>query len=61
MPSLPYWSLTDRFRHHLDKMELIGGSLMITVGALVFTRHLSIINSWVNDVPLFRWTAEHLL
>ena len=50
-----------RFRHHTRHMELVGGSLMIAVGGLVFTRHLTIINSWVNDIPFFRWTAEHLL
>jgi|SRR5579863_206249 len=50
-----------RFRHLLRRVEVIGGSLMIVVGALVFTRHLTILNSWLNDIPLFRSMADRFL
>lgn len=50
-----------RFRHHLRKMELIGGSLLVVIGVLIFTRQLTVLNSWLNEVPLFRAIAERFL
>jgi hypothetical protein len=42
-------------------MEVIGGSLMIGIGVLVFTRHLTILNAWLNELPLFRAMADRFL
>jgi cytochrome c-type biogenesis protein len=50
-----------RFRRHLPKVELAGGTLMIAVGILVFTRHLTVVNAWLNDIPVFRSMAERFL
>jgi cytochrome c-type biogenesis protein len=50
-----------RFRHHLRTLEIIGGVAMIAVGVLVFTRHFTMINSWMNQIPFFRRMAEKFL
>ncbi len=50
-----------RFRRHLRTLEIISGVVMIAVGALVFTSHFTIINSWMNQIPLFRHMAEKFL
>lgn len=51
----------ERFRRHLHKLELVSGTLLIVVGVLVFTRHFSLINSWMNRIPVFRSMAEKFL
>jgi cytochrome c-type biogenesis protein len=50
-----------RFRNHLRTLEIISGVVMIAVGMLVFTRHFTIVNSWMNQIPLFRHMAEKFL
>jgi cytochrome c-type biogenesis protein len=50
-----------RFRHHLRTLEIISGVVMIAVGVLVFMRHFTIINSWMNQIPLFRHMSEKFL
>jgi cytochrome c-type biogenesis protein len=50
-----------RYRRHLHTLEVASGVVMIAVGALVFTRHFTIINSWMNQIPLFRHMAEKFL
>jgi cytochrome c-type biogenesis protein len=50
-----------RFRHHLRTLEIISGVVMIAAGVLVFTRHFTLINSWMNQIPLFRHMAEKFL
>ena len=50
-----------RFRRHLRGVELAGGTLMIAVGILVLTRHLTVVNAWLNDLAVFRSIAEHFL
>jgi cytochrome c-type biogenesis protein len=50
-----------RLRRHLPKVELAGGTLMVAVGLLVFTRHLTVVNAWLNDIPVFRSIAERFL
>ncbi|HEY4840112.1 MAG TPA: cytochrome c biogenesis protein CcdA [Candidatus Acidoferrales bacterium] len=50
-----------RFRHHLRTLEIVSGAVMIAVGVLVFTRHFTIINSWMNQIPLFRHLSEKFL
>jgi cytochrome c-type biogenesis protein len=49
-----------RLRRHLRKIEVIGGSLMIIVGSLVFSRHLTILNAWLNNITFIRELAERL-
>jgi cytochrome c-type biogenesis protein len=56
-----FLSLYSRFRGQLRKMEVMGGSLMIGVGVLIFTRHLTILNAWLNDIPFVRAMAERFL
>ena len=53
--------LYGRFRPHLRKVEIAGGSLMVAIGVLVFTRHLTLLNAWLNEIPLLRGIAEHFL
>jgi cytochrome c-type biogenesis protein len=50
-----------KLRPHMRAIEVISGSLMIVVGILVFTRHLTTINSWLNDIPFVRHAAELFL
>jgi cytochrome c-type biogenesis protein len=50
-----------RIRRHLRMIEVISGSLMIVVGILVFTRHLTTINSWLNDILFVRRVADLFL
>jgi cytochrome c-type biogenesis protein len=50
-----------RFRRHLHTVEVVSGVLLIAIGALVFTRHFAIINSWLNHIPFFRTMAEKFL
>jgi len=50
-----------RYRRHLHTLEVVSGVVMIAVGALIFTRHFTIINSWFNQIPLFRHIAEKFL
>jgi len=50
-----------RFRRHLHKLEVGNGIVMIAVGALIFTGHLSMLNNWLNKIPFFRWMAEKFL
>src|SRR5579864_6237112 len=56
-----FLSVYQRFRHYLGRVEFVAGSLMIAVGVLVFTHHLTMVNAWLNDIPVFRNMAEHFL
>jgi cytochrome c-type biogenesis protein len=56
-----FLSAYGRIRPHLRMIEVISGSLMIVVGILVFTRHLTTINSWLNDIPFVRRAADLFL
>jgi len=56
-----FLGLYQRFRHHLAKVELAAGTLMIAIGVLVFTRHLTLVNAWLSDVPFMRSLAERFL
>lgn len=49
------------FRPHLQKLEIGAGVVMLAVGLLVFTGHLSTLNGWMNKVPFFHWMAERFL
>ena len=50
-----------RFRRHLRALEAVSGMVMIAAGAFIFTRHFTVINSWMNQIPLFRHMAEKFL
>lgn len=50
-----------RFRRHLHTVEVASGVLLIAIGALVFTRHFTIINSWLNHFSFFRTLAQKFL
>jgi cytochrome c-type biogenesis protein len=50
-----------RFRRHLRALEIFSGAVMIAAGVLVFTRHFTMINSWMNQIPLFRHMSERFL
>jgi cytochrome c-type biogenesis protein len=50
-----------RFRHFLPRVELAAGTLMIAIGVLVFTRHLTVVNVWLSNIAIFRSLAEHFL
>ena len=50
-----------RFRKHLHAVEVLSGVLLIAIGALVFTRHFTLINAWMNRIPFFREMAEKFL
>jgi cytochrome c-type biogenesis protein len=56
-----FLKLYGRYRRHLRKVEIVGGALMVAIGVLVFTRHLTLLNSWLNDIPLLRSLAERFL
>lgn len=49
------------FRPHLRKVEIGAGALTVAIGTLVFTQHLTLVNSWLAEIPFFRSMAEHFL
>jgi cytochrome c-type biogenesis protein len=50
-----------RFRPYTRAVELAGGALLIIAGALVFTRQFTVINSWLNQLPVVQSFAERFL
>lgn len=50
-----------RLRHYFSRVELVAGTLMTAMGILVFTRHLTLLSSWLTDIPAFRSVTEHFL
>jgi cytochrome c-type biogenesis protein len=56
-----FLSAYGKFRPHLRKVEVTGGALMIVIGVLVFSRHLTLLNSWLSDIPALRDLAERFL
>ena len=50
-----------RFRRYLHTLEIVSGIVMIAVGALIFTGHFVVLNSWMNRISFFRWMAERFL
>jgi cytochrome c-type biogenesis protein len=50
-----------RFRPYTHAVELAGGTLLIIAGALVFTRQFSLINSWLNQLPMIQSFEERFL
>ena len=56
-----FLSAYQRLRHLLARVEFAAGTLMIAMGVLVLTRHLTVVNAWLSDIPIFRSLAEHFL
>ena len=50
-----------RFRRHLHAVEVASGVLLMVVGVLVFTRHFTVINSWLSRFSFINWMAEKFL
>jgi cytochrome c-type biogenesis protein len=50
-----------RFRRHLHKLEIGSGVVMVAVGVLIFTGHLTLLNIWMNKIPFFRSMAQRFL
>jgi cytochrome c-type biogenesis protein len=50
-----------KFRRHMRAIEVVSGALLIAVGVLIFTRHFSLLNSWMNRIPFFRHLGEKFL
>jgi cytochrome c-type biogenesis protein len=49
------------FRHHLHTLEVTSGAMMIVLGLLILTNHLTILITWMNRVVFFRAIAERFL
>ena len=56
-----FLALYGRFRRHLHALEVASGVLLMVVGALIFTRHFTTINSWLSHFSFINWMAEKLL
>ena len=42
-----------RFRRHLHTLEVVSGGLMIVIGALILTRNLTILSSYLSFLNRF--------
>ncbi len=49
------------FRKYLHAVEVASGVLLIGIGILIFTRHFTLVATWLNKMPLFRAMAEKFL
>jgi len=49
------------FRKHLHTVEVIGGVVLIFAGVLIFSRHFTIINTWLSHFAFFRALSEKFL
>jgi cytochrome c-type biogenesis protein len=56
-----FLAVYQRLRRHLPRVEVAGGTLLVAVGILVFTRHLTVVNAWLNDIAVLRSMAERFL
>jgi cytochrome c-type biogenesis protein len=50
-----------RFRRHLHAVEVGSGVLLIAIGGLIFFSKFTLINIWMNKIPLFRVLAQKFL
>lgn len=50
-----------RFRRHLHAVEVGSGVLLIAIGGLIFFSKFTLINIWMNKIPLFRALAQKFL
>ena len=56
-----FLALYGRFRRHLHAVEVASGALLMVVGVLIFTRHFTVINSWLSHFSFINRMAEKLL
>ena len=42
-----------RFRRHLHAVEVASGVLLIAIGALIVTRHFTILSAWLSFLNRF--------
>jgi cytochrome c-type biogenesis protein len=49
------------FRKYLHAVEVASGVLLIGIGLLIFTRHFTLVATWMSRMPLFRTMAEKFL
>jgi cytochrome c-type biogenesis protein len=49
------------FRRYLHAVEVASGVLLIGIGLLIFTRHFTLVATWMSRMPLFRAMAEKFL
>jgi hypothetical protein len=45
----------------LHAVEVASGVLLIGIGLLIFTRHFTLVATWMSRMPLFRAMAEKFL
>jgi len=57
----PFVRFHTRFRRHLRALEVVSGTLLIVIGALIFTGHFLLLNGWMNNLSVFRLMAERFL
>lgn len=50
-----------KFRKYLHAVEVASGVLLIGIGILIFTRHFTLVATWLNKMPLFRSMADKFL
>ena len=50
-----------RFRRHLHAVEVASGVLLIALGGLIFFSKFTLINIWMNKIPLFQALAQKFL
>jgi len=51
-----FLSFYGRFKHHLQKVEIVSGVFVVTIGLLIFTNNLSRFAAWfqpMNDFVIF--------
>jgi cytochrome c-type biogenesis protein len=48
-------------KQHLRTIEVASGLVMVALGALIFTQRFTVLNSWMNGIPLFRHLSERFL
>jgi cytochrome c-type biogenesis protein len=50
----PFMSFMRRFRHHMRRVEITIGALLIATGVMIFTGSLSAVSNWLlQTVPWF--------
>ncbi len=50
----PFMAFMGRFRHHMRRVEIVIGGLLVMTGVLIFTGSLSAISNWLlQSVPWF--------
>lgn len=48
-------------RRHLRTIEIASGLVMVALGVLILTERFTVLNTWMNEVPLLRHLSERFL